>query len=649
MTTALQASLAALVLAATLAGCGGVGRIAPVPAPGAEAPCSAPPAGAAVAGGPRGAADAAAPEPATGFRPREPVVARSFMAVTANRLASRAACEVLARGGNAVDAAVTAQMVLNLVEPQSSGIGGGGFLMHYDARTREVVAYDGRETAPRAAGADYLRYVDENGGKRLVQPDARASGRSVGTPGLVRMLEMAHARHGALPWRELFEPAIALAREGFEISPRMAVSIEGARAQLSRDPEAAAHFLNPDGSAKPAGTRLTSPQLAETLAEIADRGASAFYTGAIAESIVQKIRNPPTSAAVPVVTPGLTTMADLAAYRAVARRPVCVFYRSYEVCGMPPPSSGGLAVAQTLLILEHFDLAQLAPANVDRNGGQPHPLGVHLVAEANRLAYADRNRYVADTDFVPLPGGTSNAMLDRTYLRQRAGAIRLDRSLGIAPPGNLGPVGGTDLALGLPDTTHLSIVDRQGNAVSMTTTIEGGFGSYHMTRGFLLNNELTDFSAAPADADGPIANRVQPLKRPRSSMSPTLVFQRHADGTRGDFHLATGSPGGAAIIQYVTRTLVGALDWGLDAQQSVSLPHFGSANGPGTNVEAGHPGVTDALLAGLAARGHTVSRNAQPSGSSSIMRARIGEDLLLVGGADPRRENVALGDAVRVR
>jgi gamma-glutamyltranspeptidase / glutathione hydrolase len=340
---------------------------------------------------------------------------------------------------------------------------------------------------------------------------------------------------------------------------------------------------------------------------------------------------------------------DLADYRAVQRTPVCVVYRIHEVCGMPPPSSGGIAVAQTLLILENFDLAALAPRNIDRHGGQPTAAGVHLVAEANRLAYADRNRYVADTDFVRLPGGSWHTMLGKAYLRDRAGLIRPGQTLGIAAPGNLGPVGGTDLALGLPDTTHLSIVDRSGNVVSMTTTIEGGFGSFHMTRGFLLNNELTDFSPVPFDASGPIANRVEPLKRPRSSMAPTLVFRRNPDGTRGEFHLATGSPGGAAIIQYVTKTLVVALDWGLDVQQAVSLPNFGSANGPATNVEGGHPGVTQGLLDDLAARGHTLSRAPQTSGLSSIARTLRDGVAGLAGGSDPRRENVAIGDRAPAR
>jgi gamma-glutamyltranspeptidase / glutathione hydrolase len=658
-----SAALAVLLLASALGACSGGVRVEPgagtpaaatgsagtsarpIPTPGADSRCTAAQGGVGSAGsGARAAVDAGAPEVASGFRPKDPAYARSFMAVTANALASSAACTILANGGTAVDAAVAAQMVLNLVEPQSSGIGGGAFMMHFDAASREVAAYDGRETAPRAAGPDYLRHVDDSGAGLPVLPDARSSGRSVGTPGLVRMLETAHRRHGSMPWRELFQPAIALARHGFDISPRMAESIAAARLQLSRDPEAAAYFLNRDGTPKVAGTRVVNVELADTLAAIADDGASAFYSGAVAESIVQKIRNPPTSAAVPVVTPGRTTLQDLAEYRAVARPPVCVFYRSYEVCGMPPPSSGGIAVAQTLLMLEHFDLPRHAPANVDRNGGQPSAQGVHLLAEANRLAFADRNRYVADTDFVPLPGGSWDAMLDRRYLRRRAALIDADRTLGTAPAGALGAVGGTDASRGLPDTTHLSIVDRHGNAVSMTSTIEGGFGSYHMTRGFLLNNELTDFSAAPSDADGPIANRVQPLKRPRSSMAPTLVFHRNPDGTRGEFHLATGSPGGAAIIHYVAKTLVASLDWGLDAQQAVSLVNFGAFNGPTTHVEGAHPGVTDQTLAGLVSRGHSISRAAQTSGLSSIVRTRVGGEWLLVGGADPRRENVALGE-----
>lgn len=589
-----------------------------------------------------------APEIATGFQAKQPVTARTFMAVTANPLATKAACDVLAAGGTAVDAAVAAQMMLGLVEPQSSGIGGGGFLMYYDKASGAVLAYDGRETAPAAATENYLRYVAADPAQPVL-PNARVSGRSVGTPGAVRMLELAHQRHGNQRWSNLFQPAIATARDGFQISPRMAESVAGSRAGLARDPDAAAYFLNADGTAKPAGTLLRNPAYADTLAQIAENGANAFYTGPIAQAIVNEIQNPPTSAAVPAVTGGLTTLADMAGYRPVVRQPVCSTYRQYEVCGMPPPSSGGIAVAQTLGILENFDMAQYRPTEIDVNGGKPTALGVHLFAEANRLAYADRNRYVADADFVPLPGGSVDTLINKPYLQQRARLISLDRSIGTAQPGALGPVLASDLSAGGRGTTHLSIVDRYGNAVAFTTTVESGFGNFSFVRGFLLNNQLTDFSPAPTETTGPfagqlIANRVQPLKRPRSSMAPTLVFTRGADGRRGDLYLATGSPGGATIIQYVAKTLVGNIDWGLDAQQAVSLTNFGSANGPNTNVEGDHPGVTPALLSGLTDRGHTVNRAAQTSGLSSIMRTTVNGELRLVGGADPRRENLALGD-----
>ncbi len=634
--------LCAVLAGLTLAACRSAGDAVPPVTPAATPAAATPPADS-QAGNRPDFEDLDPPEIATGFHAKEPVHARSFMAVTAHPLATRAARDVLADGGTAIDAAVAAQMVLNLVEPQSSGVGGGAFLLYYDANARAVHAYDGRETAPAAAGPNYLRYVDESGSRRRVLPSMRQSGRSVGVPGTVRMLELAHARHGRKPWKTLFQPAIRLAGDGFAISPRLSASIAGARRSLSRDPEAAAYFLNADGSAKAAGTLLKNPALAATFTAIANDGARAFYTGDIAQAIVDKVRKPATDASRPVVTGGLMTMQDLAGYQARRREPVCISYRRYEVCGMPPPSSGGIAVAQTLGILESFDMARYAPTDVDRNGGKPTAMGVHLFAEANRLAYADRNRYVADTDFVPLPGGSWNSLLDKAYLKRRAALIDPQRTLGTAPAGQLGPAGGSDRRGGLPETTPLSIVDRYGNVASMTSTIEGGFGSFHMARGFLLNNELTDFSPVPSDADGPIANRVQGGKRPRSTMAPTLVFHKTADGRRGEFVLATGSPGGAAIIQYVGKTLVANLDWGLDAQQAVSLPNFGSANGSLTYVEGMQGGVSDALLDGLAARGHAISRAAQTSGLGSIMRTRIDGRMMLVGGADPRRENLALG------
>ena len=593
-----------------------------------------------------------APEIATGFATKKTAFSRSFMVVAANPLATKAGCEVLRKGGTAIDAAIATQMVLNLVEPQSSGIGGGAFMLSYDRKTGAVTAYDGRETAPAAATENYLRWISSTQ-QTTPLPNARSSGRSIGTPGVLHLLDTAHRDGGKLAWKELFDPAIKIATEGFRISPRMSASIAGSATSLVRDPEARAYFLNPDNSAKATGTLLTSPALAATFTAIANGGIAAFYGGAIAQDMVDEIADTTGG-----ITPGVTALADLAAYRSVKRTAICGPYRSVWVCGMPPPSSGGLAVAQALAMLENFDLALHKPTAVDGNGGKPTAFGVHLVAEAQRLAYADRDKYVADTDFVPLPGGSTAALLDKTYLRGRAGLIDLTRSMGTAQPGNLGP---TSLGQHGPSTengtTHLSVVDGYGNVVAMTTTVESAFGAFHMTRGgFLLNNQLTDFSAAPTDASGaPIANRVAAGKRPRSSMAPTLVFRTNSDGTRGEFRMATGSPGGATIIQYVTKTIVGFVDWGLDAQQATSMVAFGAANTVNTNVGGEHPNVditnsgnNDALITGLRALGHTVNTAAQSSGIGTIVRRSNPQgNFYLEGGADPRREGVVLGDLYR--
>ena len=590
-----------------------------------------------------------APEIATGFASKKVAYSRSFMVVAANPLATKAGCDVLKKGGTAVDAAIATQMVLNLVEPQSSGIGGGAFMLHYNRSTGAVTAYDGRETAPAAATENYLRWVSD-AQPTTPLPNARASGRSIGTPGVLHMLDAAHKDGGKLAWKELFDPAIKIATDGFKISPRMGASIAGSAASLARDAEAKAYFLNADGSAKATDTLLKSPALAATFTAIANGGIAAFYGGAIAQDIVDEIADTTGG-----ITAGQTTLADLAAYRSAKREAICAPYRIVWVCGMPPPSSGGLAVAQTLGILEAFDLASHKPTAMDDNGGKPTAFGVHLVAEAERLAYADRDKYVADTDFVPLPGGSPALMLDKTYLRGRASLIDLTRSMGTALPGNFGPT-----PLGVPGpspengTTQITVVDGQGNVVSMTTTVESGFGAYHMTRGgFLLNNQLTDFSAAPADANGnAIANRVAAGKRPRSSMAPTLVFRTTPEGTRGEFRLATGSPGGATIIQYVAKTLVGFVDWGMNAQQATSMVAFGASNSVNTNVGSEHPnvdvsngGANDALITGLRALGHTVNTAAQSSGIGTIVkRSNPQGDYYLEGGADPRREGVVLGD-----
>ncbi|MEG0222376.1 MAG: gamma-glutamyltransferase family protein [Comamonas sp.] len=597
--------------------------------------------------------DPAAPEPASGYRLGKTAVhAKQYMVSTANPLASRAGCEVLKSGGSAVDAAVAVQMVLGLVEPQSSGLGGGAFMLHYDATKKKVQAYDGRETAPAAATENYLRWVSD-ADRTLPQPGgARASGRSIGTPGAVRMLELAHQDHGKLAWNGLFSSAEQLASDGFPISGRMASAIAGATAGLSRDPEAVAYFFNADGSPKALGTTIKNPAYATTLRTIAAGGADAFYTGAVAQGIVNKIKASSGGTPAVAITPGLTELSDLANYQAKRREPVCTTYRAYWVCGMSPPSSGGIAVASALGILENFDLASHKPTAIDIEGGKPSVMGVHLVSEAERLAYADRDKYVADTDFVSLPGGSPAMMLDKTYLRSRAALISTTKSMGTASAGDFGTPAAGVTPLNERGTTHFTIVDKQGNSVVMTTTVEASMGSFHMTQGFLLNNQLTDFSATPTDSTGaPVANRVEPGKRPRSSMAPTLVFHKAADGSMGDFLMGTGSPGGGTIIQYVVKTVVGALDWGLDAQQATSLVDFGASNSATTSLGGEHPaintannGADDPLITGLRALGHTVSTSAQSSGISTIMRVQRNGQSVLQGGADPRREGVVLGD-----
>lgn len=662
-TSALLASL--LVLAA----CGGGGdppafEVTAPPPQAADTACQASTAsGGSVVVGSGLAGDPAAPEPASGYRTgMKAVTTRNYMVVTANPLASKAGCEVLKAGGTAADAAVAVQMVLGLVEPQSSGLGGGAFLLHYDAKTGAVQSYDGRETAPAAATENYLRWIDETGASTAapVPGGARASGRSIGVPGAVRMLELVHKEHGLKPWKELFQPGIELATNGFKIPGRMAdaIAASGTRTGLLRDAEARVAYYDASLNAKPLGSTFTLPSYAATLTAIANGGADAFYTGAIAQAIVNKVAVTTSADGTTAITPGKMTLADLANYRAKKRDPVCINYRAYVVCGMGPPSSGGLAVAQSLGILENFNLDLYPPTSIDVHGGKPQVMGVHLVSEANRLAYADRDKYVADTDYQPLPGGSTAMMLDKNYLRSRADLISFSTSMGLAQPGNLGPIpAGISPPATENGTTHISIVDRHGNAVAMTTTVESGFGSFHMTNGFILNNELTDFSASPRDSSGNlIANRIQGGKRPRSSMAPTLVFHKNADGSRGAFAMGTGSPGGATIIQYVVKTLVGVLDWKLDAQQATSMVDFGASNSPvgsnpysSTNVGGEHPnisGSTDPLVTGLVAMGHNVSVGAQSSGIGTIIRVPSGNGSVLQGGADPRREGIVLGDQV---
>ncbi|MGI9381859.1 MAG: gamma-glutamyltransferase [Methyloligellaceae bacterium] len=554
----------------------------------------------------------AQPEAATQLGAKTLVRAKKHLVVAAHPLASAAGREMLRKGGSAVDAAIAAQMVLNLVEPQSSGIGGGAFLLHWDAKAKNLATYDGRETAPATAKPD--RFLTANGatmGRRA----AVLSGRSVGVPGLLRMLALAHGKHGRLPWRDLFAPAIGLAEEGFPVGRRL-------HGLLSRSsprrfgPVARRYFFDADGRPRPVGHRLRNPDFAATLKAVAEQGADAFYTGELAADIVARVGGAPSSLKD-------MTLGDLKGYAPKVRAPVCRTYRRYKLCGMGPPSSGALTVGMVLKLLEPFDLGA-EPLNAD---------AVHLIAEAQKLAYADRGRYMADDDFVPVPKG----LLDDAYLAGRRKLIDRQKAMPRAAPGR--PPGVRQGAFGRDNTaenvgtSHLSIVDADGNAAAMTTTIEAGFGSGLMVRGFLLNNELTDFAFRPRDRDGrPVANRVEGGKRPRSSMAPTLVFD--ADGR---LRMVAGSPGGTPIILYVLKALIAHLDWGLDAQAAASLTNFGSRYGP-FEIEPGP--AARRLAPALRARGHTFRTGPMTSGTHIIVVRPDG----LEGGADPRREGVALGD-----
>lgn len=556
---------------------------------------------------------------------------RSYAVAAANPLATDAGQQVLQAGGTAIDAAVAVQMVLTLVEPQSSGIGGGAFILHHDGRRTQ--AWDGRETAPAAADENLFLQADGT-----TMPFARAvvGGRSVGVPGAVRALEAAHRQHGRLPWATLFTPAIRLAEAGFPMSPRLHAQLQ-AETALRQDPEAAALFYRPDGSPHAVGHLLRNPALAQVLRALAQQGSAALHEGEVAQAIVARVRQHPSN-------PGTMSLADLSGYRPRLREPLCHDYhaqtKDYRICGMPPPSSGALAIGQILGLLQHTPAAQLPPPSKAEGGPNLAPGAdwLHLYADAARLAFADRNQYVADPDFVPAPAGDWMSLLNPNYLAQRARQIRPDGpSLGVASPGQPGASNSAYAPMvDQPEfgTSHISIIDRWGNAIAMTTTIEAVFGSRVMVRGFLLNNELTDFSLAPRDASGrPVANRVEPGKRPRSSMSPTLVFERDS----GRLVMTVGSPGGAAIIHYTAKTLYGVLNWRLNVQDAIALPNFGSQNGP-TQLEASRfPPTT---VQALRTRGAPVQEVALPSGLQGIERRANG----YFGGADPRREGIVLGD-----
>ncbi|WP_444926272.1 gamma-glutamyltransferase [Microbulbifer sp. TRSA002] len=555
-------------------------------------------------------ADEPQPEFDTGRTAVKSSTANFYMAVTANPHASRAAEQILARGGSAVDAAIAAQMVLGLVEPQSSGIGGGAFMLSYDAAAKKLKYYDGRETAPSQVDENY--FIRDNKPRSFFE--SVIGGYSVGVPGVVRMLEMAHERDGKLPWEQLFQPAIHLAKSGFQISPRLHQLLLRMPKVAAR-PEIASYFFNSDGKPLPVGHNLKNLAYAETLEAIAQGGADAFYHGDIAKAIVKAVRYDSAN-------PGLLSLEDMVSYRAKERQPLCSEFLEYRVCGADAPSSGGTTVGGILGMLQQFPLERFEPGS---------DLLTHLFIEASELAFADRNTYSGDSDFVQVP---SKSLVSRDYLARRAQLIDPDSATAATP--------GTPVELGvkrvmaqspeLPNTSHLVIVDRYGNGVSMTTSIETGFGSRLMVKGFLLNNQLTDFSFTPKNSSGErVANRIQARKRPRSSMSPTIVFNKD-----GSMRLLVGSPGGSRIIDYTARTILYHLGLNMPIAEAISAGNIGAI---GKRVELEPGFFSPDTIEKLEARGHEVIERGLNSGIHAIAL----QNNKLYGGADPRREGSAQG------
>ncbi|NLQ16452.1 gamma-glutamyltransferase [Marinomonas sp. M1K-6] len=558
------------------------------------------------------AADSVAPEGASRIEEKRLAKAEQFMVATANPEASQVGYDILKAGGSAIDALVAVQMTLGLVEPQSSGLGGGAFAVYYDATTQKLTTFDGRETAPREATPELFQ--DEKG-QPLSFYDAVVGGRSVGTPGTVKLMGELHTRYGKMLWADLLAPAETLAQAGFIVSPRLADAIKGSAERLSRYPATKAYFFNLDGTPREAGSRLQNTQYYATLRTLATYGADEFYNGQIAQNIISQVQGA-------LDNPGVLSAQDLTSYRVKERAPVCLPYKEYDICGMGPPSSGALTIGQILGITEHFDLAKMGPNS---------PEAWQIIGDASRLAFADRGRYIADTDFVPMPQG----LLDKSYLAERAKLITPGKALSAVSAGEpewRHPIKqADDVSIELPSTSHISIVDKEGNAVSVTTTIENGFGSHLMSNGFLLNNELTDFSFKTYQDGYPIANRLEPGKRPRSSMSPTIVMKNDKP------YLVVGSPGGSRIIGYVAKTLIAHLEWDMDIQEAITLPN--RLNQFGTfNLEKGTQAVS--LEKSLTEMGFKVSVQDLNSGVQGI----VIEDKELLGGADPRREGLVLGD-----
>lgn len=551
-----------------------------------------------------------APEQGTGITEQKLVRAKEFMAASANPFATEAGYEILKRGGSAIDAMIAMQTTLSLTEPQSSGLGGGAFLVYWDNKKKKLTTFDARETAPKAAKPEL--FLDENG-KPLEFIQAVVGGRSVGVPGVPKLLEDVHKRYGRLPWHTLFDKPIELAQNGFPVSARMARSIEQNREQLQRHPATAAYFM-PEGNPLKEGTLLKNPEFAATVKLLAKQGSSPFYRGIPAFNIVKTVIGMSDN-------PGRISIEDFKNYQVIERTPVCTPYREYEICGMNAPSSGGITLGQIFGILQNFNMRALGADNI---------LSWRLLGDASRLAFADRNHYIADPEFTDVP---VSAMLHPAYLKLRADLIADHYgALKDVMPGGFARTQAKGEAVELPSTSHLVIVDKDGNVVSMTTSIENAFGSTLMANGYLLNNELTDFSFKPVDEEGrPVANSVAGGKRPRSSMAPTIVLKN------GEPYLAVGSPGGSRIIGYVAKTLTAHLDWGMDIQQAIDLPNM--LNRTGTyELEQNTPAADKAFI--LERLGYKVQVRDLNSGTQGIV---IGADGLQ-GGADPRREGKVMGD-----
>ena len=550
------------------------------------------------------------PEAATGITVKKAVHGSKYMVASANPYASKAGFAILEQGGSAVDAAIAVQLVLTLVEPQSSGIGGGTFMLYWDNKNHNMTTFDGRETAPSAASSDL--FLDKQG-KPLRWIEAVVGGRSVGVPGLLATFKKAHEQYGKLPWAALFEQAIALADNGFIVSPRLEKLLGmNFNPGIHTLPEINRYFF-PNGNSVKAGDVLVNKKLARVYRSIAKEGVNVFYNGWIAKKIVEKVQHAS-------ISPGLLSLDDMATYQVKERKPVCGNYRDYNICGMAPPSSGGVAVIQILAQLQRFDLAKYQPNSFE---------ALHLFTQSTRLAFADRNRYIADSDFVSVP---TKGLIEPSYLANRSLLIDPDKDMGKAIAGtpNKSKTLADDSAIERPSTSHLSIIDAEGNAVSMTSSIENGFGSALMVEGFILNNQLTDFSLAPKKDELWVANRVQANKRPRSSMAPMMVFNQD-----NSLKLIVGSPGGSRIINYVAQTMIGILDWKLDPQTAINLPKVTNRNNA-TTLERG-TSVAD-LKPLFEAKGHNVQVRDLNSGIQAIEVTTSG----YVGGADPRREGLVL-------